>query len=96
MTTYICVKHSVDTTTEMFEGATLAAAAEKFFAARGVEVTADYVQPQGGTNYHIVYRDVNPDEFWMAQLSYAMGDDEEWGYGATAAEAAKMASPEYE
>lgn len=94
MTTTICIANATISSIEMHEGATLAEAAQKALASRGIDGTADSIIPAGGTHYHRIYRAIDPDGFWSAQLTYALTDDEEWGHGATAGEAIAMATPE--
>lgn len=72
---------------EFITGTTLADAAQKATEARVGKVTAIDVTPIGGTHYHIIYRDVDPEAFWLAQLAHTMSDNENFGWGETEKEA---------
>ena len=72
---------------EFTSGTSLADAARKATEVRVGTVTAIDVTPIGGTHYHTIYRDVDPKVFWLAQLAHTMSDIEDFGWGATEAEA---------
>lgn len=72
-------------------GNTLADAAQKATEARVGKVSAIDVTPIGGTHYHIIYRDVDPEAFWLAQLTHTMSDNENYGWGETEKEAKEHA-----
>lgn len=93
--TIICIHH-VTNGAEFVSGCTLADAAQKALEARvGVgAVTAVSVIPLGGTHSHAIYRDIDPEGFWLAQLAHNMTDNEYYGWGATEAEALAHARPE--
>lgn len=76
---------------EFTTGNTLADAAQKVTEARIGTVTAIDVTPIGGTHYHIIYRDVDPEAFWLAQLAHTMSDNEDFGWGETEEEAKEHA-----
>ena len=86
--TIICITHIYDGD-EFIIGTNLADAAQKATEARVGKVTVSDVTPMGGTHYHISGRDAEPEDFWTAQLSHTMSDNEEWGWGETEAEARK-------
>ncbi|MDO5621896.1 MAG: hypothetical protein Q4G24_10545 [Paracoccus sp. (in: a-proteobacteria)] len=91
MTTYICIA-AANATTEMHEGADLVQAIQAALVARDITVTATEVLPLGGTRY--IRRETDPEDFWAAQMDHAIGDNDEWGYGASVDEAMAMAQPE--
>ncbi len=72
-------------------GSTLADVAQKATEDRAGKVTASYVTPIGGTHYHVIYRDVDPEAFWLAQLAHTMSDNENFGWGETEKEAKEHA-----
>ncbi|MEM6726856.1 MAG: hypothetical protein AAF618_00025 [Pseudomonadota bacterium] len=84
--TIICIS-DVHSGEEFISGASLAIAAKKAVEARVGEVKASQVTPKGGTHYHIVDRELEPEQFWLAQLSHSMTDDELFGWGDTEEEA---------
>lgn len=79
---------------QFISGATLAEAARKAVQAREGTITAQDVTPLGGTHYHIVNREIDPEGFWTAQLTHSMNDNENWGWGETEAAALAHAHPE--
>ena len=89
--TIICITDIYESE-EFTNGTTLADAAQKATEARVGKVTAIDVTPIGGTHYHTVYRDVDPRAFWLAQLAHTMSDNENYGWGATEAEAREHAN----
>ncbi|MCY4306132.1 MAG: hypothetical protein OXC62_15355 [Aestuariivita sp.] len=70
-----------------FAGRTLSDAARRATEARIGYISADSVIPIGGTHQYIVYRDVDPELFWFAQLAHTMQDNENFGWGNTKAQA---------
>ena len=70
---------------EFFTGDTLAAAAQEAAENRAGPITALDVTPIGGTHYHTVNRDQEPEKYWLAQLAHTMTDNEEYGWGETRA-----------
>ncbi len=72
-------------------GSTLADVAQKATEDRAGKVTAIDVTPIGGTHCHIIYRDVDPEDFWLAQLAHTMSDNENFGWGETEKEAKEHA-----
>lgn len=97
----ICISEtdiSGDFDYEFFTGSDLVEAIQSALRGRGVlhKVTATSVIPLGGTHYHEISRDGDPDAFWKAQLTHDMLDNEDYGWGATEAEARTHATPEIE
>lgn len=88
----ICIT-DINSGEEFVAGATLAEAARKAVEDREGAITAFDVTPQGGTHYHTVNREADPEGFWTAMLSHSMTDNESWGWGVTEAEALAHACP---
>ena len=78
---------------ESFSADTLADAARQASEARVGAVSATDVIPIGGTHSHVIRRAEDPEGFWLAQLAHAIGDNENFGWGADRSEAAANALP---
>jgi len=70
-----------------FAGRTLADADRQATERRVGSISAKSVIPLSGHHHHIIYRDVDPEQFWFMQLAHTMNDNENFGWGDIQAEA---------
>lgn len=69
---------------EHYHGVGLAAAAEAMVSDLDINITADHYV----TDFDLcVFRDLEPEKFWLHMLSVVIGGNDDWAYGDTAEEA---------